>query len=136
MGLWEGDSRLFPLPIVHRALIIFISIFIGVPCALEPKRRREPDRPHTILRPPTKLTSSVWPVPYVCHTETMGRGKRQAWINSARKMAYSACRQCSKFCSDILILLELCSVCSVSEQIFGPSSCICSFSNMEGSLHV
>ena len=35
----EEDSRLFPLPIVHRALNIFTSIFIGVPCAQEPKRR-------------------------------------------------------------------------------------------------
>ena len=49
-----------------------------------------------------------------------------AWINSARKMAYSACRQysqkslkfCSKFFSDPLILLEF---CSVSQNIFGPS---------------
>ena len=35
----EEDSRLFPLPIVHRALNIFTSVFIGIPCAQEPKRR-------------------------------------------------------------------------------------------------
>ena len=64
----EEDSRLFSLPIVHRALIIFISIFKSGEESLH--------RPHTILRPPTKLTSSVWPVPYAYHTDTMGRGKR------------------------------------------------------------
>ena len=48
-----------------------------------------------------------------------------AWINSARKLAYShadSARKnrlfCSKFCSDTFILLEF---CSVSEKIFGPS---------------
>ena len=70
----EEDSRLFPLPIVHRALNIFTSVL------LEYLARRSlsggPYRPYTILLPPTKLTSSVWPVPYACHTVTMGRGKR------------------------------------------------------------
>ena len=88
---WGGSLYIYLRPFISqildficRMVLIFILFYFEWRDTenqqLEYLARRSlsggPYRPHTILLPPTKLTSSVWPVPYAFHTVTMGRGKR------------------------------------------------------------
>ena len=99
----EEDSRLFPLPIVHRALNIFTSIFIGIPCAQEPKRRPgggpRLSEISCTYDPPIYDITSGWRVAALFSREAQRWTPDVIWFSrcfypQANGIMYLECREC------------------------------------------